>query len=138
MLSDVRVNGLELLQNALLGSHSSGLVASPFIDSVKNDSTKLRHLLSLHGIESHGLSADECRVILLRHLFSGFCVSSQCSSLDRTGCSMFSWGFESAVEMSFGAFSILSSASPSQRSNDDLLHVLQDLEIPTDFRPKNL
>ena len=137
VLADVH-SGLELLENALLGCHSSGLVASPFSDSVKNDSSKLEHLLSLHGIASHGLSVDDCRIVLFRHLFSGLCVSSQCSSRDRTGCSMFSRGFESAAEMSFGAFSILSSATPSQRSNDELLHLLHDLEISTDFRPRNL
>jgi len=113
VLADVH-SGLELLENALLGSHSSGLVASPFSVSVKNDGSKLRHLLSLHGIGSHGLSADDCRIVSLRHLFSGLCVSSQCSSRDRTGCSMFSRGFQSAAEMSFGAFSILSSATLKQ------------------------
>ena len=57
VLSDVR-SGLELLESALFGSHSSGLVASLFSDSVKNDSSKLQHLVSLHGIASHGLSND--------------------------------------------------------------------------------
>jgi hypothetical protein len=135
--SDVQ-SGSEFLENTLLGCHSSGLVASPFIDSVKNNSSKLQHLLSLHGIVSHGLSADGCRIELLRHLFSGLCVSNECSSRDRTGCSMFSRGFESAAQMSSGAFNILSSAAPSQRSDDELLRLLQDLEISTNFRPKKL
>ena len=39
-LSDVG-SGLELLEKTLLGCHSSGLVALPFIDLVKNDSSKL-------------------------------------------------------------------------------------------------
>ena len=87
---------------------------------------------------SHGFSVDDCCLVLLCHLFSGACVSSQPSSRDCTACDMFSRGFESAAEMSFGAFSILSSATPSQRSNDELLHLLEDLEISTDFRAKNL
>lgn len=39
--SDVR-SGMELLEDMLLGRHSSGLVASPFIDAVKNDNAKLQ------------------------------------------------------------------------------------------------
>ena len=135
--SDVR-SGMELLEDMLLGRHSSGLVASPFIDAVKNDNAKLQHLVSLHGITSHGLTADDCRVILLRHMFSGTCVSNQCSTRDRTGCFMFSQGFKSAADMSFKAFSILSTATPKQRTNDEILHVFRDLEIEVNFQPKKL
>jgi hypothetical protein len=59
VLSDV-CSGLELLENVLLGHHPSGLVASPFSDSVKNDISKLQHLDTLHGTVSHCLSGDEC------------------------------------------------------------------------------
>lgn len=136
--SSVVSTGSELLEKTLLGRYSSGLVASPFLDVVKKDSSKLQHLLSLHGIVSHGFSAEDCRVVLLHHLFSGSCVSSQHPSRDRTGCILFSRGFESAAEMFSGAFSILSSATVGQRSNDDLLYLLQDLKISSNFRVRNI
>jgi hypothetical protein len=134
---DVR-EGFDYLQSFLLQNQETGIAASPFSVTVKSDIEKLHHLVSLHGILPHGMSADECRVLLWRHVFSGHCVTEHCSSLDRTACFTFAKGFQSAREMSFAAFSILASAKVTQRSNEDLLHLLQDLEVKSVFRPQNL
>lgn len=130
--------GFEILEKFLLHNCQNGITASLFNVNVNADITKLRHLVSLHGIVAHGLSVHECRALLFRHVFSGHCVSKQCSSVDRTACLAFASGFQSANEMSFAAFSIMASAKLCQRSNDDFLLVLRDLEVHSNFRPRQL
>jgi len=92
-------------------------------------------MVSMHGISPHGYTLDECRVVLFRHVFGGDCVSPYVRSHhnDRTACIYFSKGFQSEEEMSFSAFRIIASAKCSQRSNDELLSLLRDLDIHTDF-----
>ena len=94
-----------------------------------------RHMVSMHGISLHGYTLAECRVLLFRHVFGGDCVSQYGRSHhnDRTACIHFSKGFHSEEEMSFSVFHIIASARCSQRSNDDLLLILQDLDIHSDF-----
>ena len=114
--------GAQYLEKFLLDNYESGIVASLFNKRVYEDIDKLQHLLSLHGIANGGMSNHDCRVLLFRHIFSGQCVSSRCSSHDRTACMSFSKRFKSATEMSSTAFQIMSTATADQRSNDDFLH----------------
>lgn len=130
--------GFQCLEMFLLGNYESGIVASLFNKTVFEDIHKLRLLLSLHGIMNFRISIDDCRALLFRHVFSGQCVSSRYFSRDRTACLIFSKGFKTATEMSFEVFRIMSSATTDERSNDDFLHLFRDLEIFTDFRPRNV
>lgn len=136
-LSDTR-KGFQYLEDILLRNFNCGFVASPFNQDIKADINKLTHLLSLHGISPQGLSIEGRRVAFFRHVFSGHCVSETRSSLDYPACSFISKDFKSAKEMSFAAFNIISSADPIQRSDEDLLCVLRDLDIFTGFRPQKL
>ena len=103
--------GFEYLEMFLLRNFEHGILASPFGENVKTNLSQLHHMVLLHGIILHGLTSHDCRILLLHHIFSGDCVSSHCSFLDRTACFHFSRGFQSVKEMSFAAFQIVSSGT---------------------------
>jgi hypothetical protein len=75
-------------------------------------------------------SINECRAVLLHHIFSGQCIL-ELNNNDNTACSHFREEFQSVAAMSFSAFEIMASASAKQCSTDDLIYWLCDLEIKT-------
>jgi len=84
------------------------MTASPFSAGLQT----IQESASLHGIVVFGLSLDEYKTIVLRHIFAGACVSGP----DTKGCfacSHFAQGFTSAQEMIHSAFKIIGSATSS-------------------------
>ncbi len=126
-------DGASFLMEFFLHNYTSGLTASPFLAHLQ----LLQHNLTLHGITVFGLTVDEYRQLLLRHILVGDCMRGS-ENKDRTGCRHFRQGFSTANDIAASAFSTLLSATAAQRSTDDLLLVLKALNIKSTFQPRNL
>jgi hypothetical protein len=110
----------------LLHNNLSGITASPFIADLET----LQKCLSLHGIVVYGLSHDDYKTILLRHIFGGRCIQGPRNN-DRTACHHFAQNFTSLREMIRCAFEVISSAKSYQCSTDELLFLFRTLELTT-------
>ena len=126
-------SGSAFVTDLLLHKHLTGITASPFIGNLD----VLQKSVSLHGIVVYGLSHDEYKSILLRHIFGGGCVQGPDNN-DRTACRHFAQNFTSPREMTQFAFEIISTAESTQRSTDELLFLFRALELTTAFKPRNL
>ena len=126
-------SGSSFVTDLLLQNHITGITASPFISSIET----LQKSVSLHGIIVYGLTYDEYKHILLRHIFGGGCVQGPDNN-DRTACRLFAHGFNSPQEMTRFAFDVMSSAKSNQRSTDELLFLFHALELESTFKPREL
>ena len=118
---------------AKLHNHLSGITASPFVA----DLNTLQKSVSLHGVVVYGLSHEEYKSILLRHIFGGGCAQGPDHN-DRTACRHFAQNFTSPRKMTRFAFNVMSSAKSNQRSTDELLFLFRTLELTTAFKPRDL
>jgi len=126
-------SGSSFLTDLLLHNHLSGITASPFVA----DLNTLQKSVSLHGIVVYGLSHEEYKSILLRHIFGGGCTQGPDHN-DRTACRHFAQNFTSPREMTTFAFNVMSSAKSNQRSTDELLFLFRTLELTTAFKARDL
>ena len=101
------------LPDLLLHNYLSGITVSSFITNLHT----LQISPSLYGIVVHGLSHEEYKDILLRHIFGGVCVQGPNKNV-RSACRPFAQHFASPSEMTQFAFDIISSANSSQRCTD--------------------
>jgi len=126
-------SGSSFLTDLLLCNHMSGITASPFIANLDT----LQKSVSLHGIVLYGLSHEDYKTILLRHIFGGGCAQGPHNN-DRTACRHFAQDFTSPRQITRFAFDVMSSAKSNQRSTDELLFLFHTLELTTAFKPRNL
>jgi len=101
MSEDVQ-SGSSFISDLFLRNYTSGLTASPFLANIET----LQKSVGLHGVTAYGLSIEEYRTILFRHIFSGACVQGA-DYVDRTACHHFAQGFSSSREMTRTAFDIM-------------------------------
>jgi hypothetical protein len=125
--------GFSYLTDLLLHIHSSGITACPFIADINT----LQKSVCLHGIVVCGLSHEEYKTILLRHIFGGDCLQSPDNN-DHTACRCFAQNLNSAREMTQSAFDMMSSARSNQRSTNELFFLFRALELTTAFKSQNL
>jgi hypothetical protein len=126
-------DGASFLTDFFLHSNTTGITASPFSACLQ----MMQQNLALHGIVVYGLSEDEYRLLLIRHILVGDCLRGH-QEHDRTACRYFKEGFSTAKDMAASAFATLLSATAAQRSTEDLLFSMKALNIRTKFRPRNL
>lgn len=80
-----------------------------------DDFLTIRHHLRLHNINSVDCSEDECRALLLRHLFTGQCASSlERPDVDQ-GCASLWDEFDTSVSMMRGMFNLIRTSLSSER-----------------------
>ena len=134
LLPNVTINnGDFFLTKLFLHNYTTGMAASPFMAELH----LLQRNLTLHGVTVFGLTVDEYRQILIRHILVGDCMHG-IEDKDRTACQHFRRGFSTANDMAASAFSTLLSATAAQRTTDDLLLVVKALNIKYAFRSRNL
>ncbi len=126
-------SGIRFLQELLLEKKTCGITASPFLAMLASMQTSA----SLHGITVYGLSLDDYKCVLLRHIFAGACVDGP-NVNDWTACHHFAQGFISAEHMSRSAFDIIQSASVTQRATQELLFLSHSLGFLAHFEPQRL
>ena len=126
-------DGAFFLTGLFSHNFTTGLTASPFVACL----AVLQHNLHLHGITVFGLTVDESRQLLIRHVLVGDCMRGS-ENKDRTACRHFRQGFQTANDMAASAFSTLLSTTTVQHTTDDLLLAMKALHITSTFRPRNL
>ena len=126
-------SGSSFLTDLLLHNHLSGITASPFLANLN----MLQKSVSLHGIIVYGLSHEEYKSILLRHIFGGGCTQGPDHN-DHTACRHFAQNFTSPREMTMFAFNVMSSAKSNQWLTDELLFLFCTLELTTAFKACDL
>jgi len=126
--------------------HASSSYIPPVSCELRSGSSFLTELLlhnrmtgivSLHGIVVYGLSHEDYKSILLRHIFGGGCAQGPDNN-DHTACRHFAQDFTSPREMIQFAFDVMSTAKSKQRSADELLFLFRTLELTAAFKPRDL
>lgn len=132
--SSVRCNtrsSLSLLRDVFLNDVANPLRVSVFSSNVNS----LRHSLRMHGITSDTFSLKDCRTLLVRHIFTGSCVSGQDNSIhpkqgsrrDLTACRYFAADFQHARDMTAAAVDVTLSATEELMPKDNLIKISRDL-----------
>lgn len=129
-------SSMSIIHDVLLNDLASPLRVSVFTNNVE----KLRHSLRMHGISSDSYSLNDCRTLLVRHLFTGSCVTlkdkTNCHASgarrDLTACRYFATDFATAREMSAVVVETTVSAKEYSMPKEYLVKITRCLCLPVE------
>lgn len=129
-----KTSSTSILRDILLNDVSTPLRLSLFSTNIAS----LRHSLRMHGITVEAFSLKDCRALLVRHIFTGSCVSGHQDIIrkntgggrDLTACRYFAVDFTHPRDMTSAVVDITVSATAELMPKDNLMKIVRDLCLP--------
>lgn len=130
------VSSISIIRDVLLDDLPNPLRVSVFTNNVE----KLRHSLRMHGITDDCHSLNDCRTLLIRHIFTGSCVSvkdrtscrAEGNRRDLTACRYFAADFSTMREMTSAVVHTTVSAREYAMPKEYLMKIARCLCLPAE------